>query len=92
MTERQNDTHILLGGNTAKVLLLYITPIAFSLFLQSLYGITDLWIVARYCQSESILAVSSAAQVTSFFTMAITGMTAGAAVLMAGSGESGRAD
>lgn len=84
MKEGQTEQHILLTGNPVKVLLRYIMPIAFSLFLQSMYGITDLWIVTRYCGAESVLAVSSAAQVTSFFSMFITGMTAGAAVMMAG--------
>lgn len=64
-------------------LLRYISQLAFSLLLQAVYGMTDLWVVGRFCGTASISAVSSGTLVTSFLTAMITGLTTGATILLA---------
>lgn len=76
---KEND---LTSGNVLKTLLLFAVPFLIANILQSLYGAVDLFVVGKYCQSESVAAVSTGTQVTQIITSLITGLTLGSTILI----------
>lgn len=65
-----------------KTLLLFAVPFLIANVLQSLYGAVDLFVVGRYCNAESVAAVSTGTQVTQIVTSLITGLTLGSTILI----------
>lgn len=76
---KEND---LTSGNVLKTLLLFAVPFLIANILQSLYGAVDLFVIGKYCQSESVAAVSTGTQVTQIITSLITGLTLGSTILI----------
>ncbi len=76
---KQND---LTTGNVLKTLLLFAVPFLIANVLQSLYGAVDLFVVGKYCSTESVAAVSTGTQVTQIITSLITGLTLGSTILI----------
>lgn len=70
-------------GNIWKVLIRFSVPFLLANLLQALYGAVDLMVIGKYCQPESIAAVSTGTQVTQIITSAISGLTLGGTVLVA---------
>lgn len=77
-----NDKNNLTEGSIVKVLISFAFPFLIANILQSLYGAVDLFVVGRYCLTESVAAVSTGTQVTQIVTSLITGLTLGSTVLI----------
>lgn len=69
-------------GSVRKTLLLFAVPFLIANILQSLYGAVDLFVVGKYCNAESVAAVSTGTQVTQIVTSLITGLTLGSTILI----------
>ncbi len=78
-TMKKND---LTEGNILKTLLLFAVPFLIANILQSLYGAVDLFVVGKYCDAESVAAISTGTQVTQIITSLITGLTLGSTILI----------
>lgn len=68
-------------GNGLNVLIRYAVPYLLSSFLQTLYGIADLYIVGQYHGAASISAVSIGSQFMHLVTVVIIGLAMGTTVL-----------
>ncbi len=69
-------------------------PYLLSYFLQTLYGLADLYIIGRFDGVESTTAVSTGSQVMHMITVMIVGLSMGATILIGqavGAGEKKRA-
>lgn len=55
-------------------------PFLLSYFLQTLYGMADLFFIGRFCEKESTTAVSIGSQVMHMLTVIIVGLSVGATV------------
>ena len=83
---RQNLT----TGSVWKTVLRFSLPFLLSYFLQTLYGMADLFIIGRFCGVASSTAVSIGSQVMHMLTVMIVGLAMGAVVTIAqavGSGD-----
>lgn len=67
-------------GNVLKVLIRYALPYLLSSFLQTFYGMADLYIVGQYNGAASISAVSIGSQFMHFVTVVIIGLAMGTTV------------
>ena len=77
-------------GSIFKNLILFSLPYLLSCFLQSFYGLADLFITGQFNGADSISAVSIGSQVTHMLTFVITGLSMGNTVTLAraiGSGD-----
>lgn len=70
-------------GSTAKNLISFSLPFLLSYFLQTLYGLADLFIIGQFNGAEVITAVSVGSQVMHMFTVMIVGLANGATVMIA---------
>ena len=80
----------LTDGSVLKTLLFFSLPYLLSYFLQTLYGMADLFIIGQYNGVESITAVSVGSQVMHMITVMIVGLAMGATVMIGryvGSGD-----
>ena len=88
--ERTNLTE----GSVLRTLLSFSLPYLLAYFLQTLYGLADLFIIGRFCGTESITAVSIGSQVMHMITVILVGIAMGATVTIAhaiGAGDRRRA-
>lgn len=69
-------------GNIVKMLLVFAIPFLVANILQSLYGAVDLFVVGKYCDAESVAAVSTGTQVMQIITSLITGLTLGSTIII----------
>lgn len=69
-------------GNILKTLLTFAVPFLIANILQSLYGAVDLFVVGKFCDANSVAAVSTGTQVTQIVTSLVTGLTLGSTVLI----------
>ena len=67
-------------GSVLKNLIYFCIPYLFSYFLQTLYGMADLFIVGQFCGVESTTAVSIGSQVMHMITVIIVGLAMGTTV------------
>lgn len=67
-------------GGIFKNLVLFSLPFLLSYFLQTLYGLADLFIVGQFCGVENITAVSLGSQVMHMLTVMIVGLSMGSSV------------
>ena len=67
-------------GNVLKVLIWYTIPYLLSSFLQTFYGMADLYIVGQYNGAASISAVSIGSQFLRLVTVIIIGLSMGTTV------------
>lgn len=77
-------------GSVLKAILYFSVPYLFSYFLQTLYGMADLFIIGQFNGVESTTAVSAGSQVMHMLTVMIVGLAMGSAVIIgraAGAGE-----
>lgn len=70
----------LTNGSVLKNLIKFAVPYLISCFLQTFYGLSDLFITGRFNGTEVITAVSVGSQVTHFLTVIIVGLAMGTTV------------
>lgn len=70
-------------GSIFKNILIFSLPFLLSFFLQTLYGLADLYIIGQFCSTEATTAVSIGSQVMHLFTVVIVGLAMGSTVLIA---------
>ena len=81
-------------GSTLKNLINFSLPYLLSCFLQTFYGLCDLFIAGQYNGSETITAISTGSQIMHMVTVIIVGLAMGSTVLISqfvGAGEKERA-
>lgn len=69
-------------GSVFKNIIYFSLPFLLSYFMQTLYGLADLFIIGQYCGVESITAVSIGSQVMHMVTVMIVGLAMGSTVLI----------
>lgn len=69
-------------GSVLKTMLLFSLPYLLSTFLQTLYGLADLFIVGQFNGADVISAVSIGSQVMHFVTVVIVGLAMGSTVMI----------
>ncbi len=69
-------------GNLLKVLARFSVPFLVSSFLQTFYGLADLFITGRFNGADVITAVSVGSQLTHMLTVIIVGLTMGSTVFI----------
>ena len=67
-------------GSVWKTVLRFSLPFLMSYFLQTLYGMADLYIIGQFCGVESTTAVSIGSQVMHMLTVMIVGLAMGSVV------------
>ena len=70
----------LTSGSVLKNILFFSLPYMLSFFLQTLYGMADLFIIGQFNATDSITAVSIGSQVMHMITVMIVGLAMGATV------------
>ena len=75
-----NEKNDLTTGSVGKNLLLFALPYLFSCFMQTFYGMADLFVVGVYNGSETTTAVSIGSQVMHMLTVIIVGFAMGTTV------------
>ncbi|MBO5474344.1 MAG: MATE family efflux transporter [Lachnospiraceae bacterium] len=75
-----NERNDLTEGSVRKNLLLFALPYLLSCFMQTFYGMADLFVVGLYNGSETTTAVSIGSQVTHMLTVIIVGFAMGTTV------------
>lgn len=79
-------------GSVSKGIIQFSLPYLLSFFLQTLYGIADLFIVGQFNETASITAVSIGSQFMHFVTVMIVGLAMGTTVNIARAVGEGRKD
>lgn len=69
-------------GNILKNIGLFSVPFLIANFLQTLYGMADLFIIGQFTDAAGITAVAVGSQVMHFVTVILIGLTMGTTVLM----------
>lgn len=69
-------------GNILKNIGLFSVPFLIANFLQTLYGMADLFIIGQFTDAAGITAVAVGSQVMHFVTVILVGLTMGTTVLM----------
>ncbi len=69
-------------GSLVKNIMIFSLPFLLSYFLQTLYGMADLFIAGQFNGSDVISAVSIGSQVMHMFTVMIVGLSMGCSVLV----------
>ncbi|MDE7275466.1 MAG: MATE family efflux transporter, partial [Lachnospiraceae bacterium] len=69
-------------GSVFKTILYFSLPYLLSYFLQTLYGMADLFIIGQYNGVESTTAVSIGSQVMHMLTVMIVGLAMGSTVMI----------
>ena len=70
------------GGNVLKNIIVFSLPFLLSNFLQTLYGLADLFITGQYNSKDIITAVAVGSQIMHMVTVVITGFAMGSVVLI----------
>ena len=69
-------------GSVFKTILYFALPYLFSYFLQTLYGMADLFIIGQFNGTESTTAVANGSQVMHMLTVMIVGLAMGSTVMI----------
>ncbi|MCD8028152.1 MAG: polysaccharide biosynthesis C-terminal domain-containing protein [Erysipelotrichaceae bacterium] len=69
-------------GNVLKTLIYFSLPFLLSYFMQTLYGMADLYIIGQYNGTASTTAVSIGSQIMHMITVMIVGLAMGTTVLI----------
>lgn len=69
-------------GSVFKTIVVFAFPFFISYFLQTLYGLADLFIVGQFEGADAIAAVSVGSQVMHMITVVIVGLSMGATVMI----------
>lgn len=75
-----NENNNLTTGAVGKVMLRFVLPYLLTCFLQTFYGLADLFVVGMFNGPEVTTAVSVGSQVTHMLTVVIVGLAMGATV------------
>ena len=75
-----NNKNDLTTGSVSKTVILFALPYLLSCFMQTFYGMVDLFVVGLYNGSETTTAVSIGSQVTHMLTVIIVGLAMGSTV------------
>lgn len=75
-----NEKNNLSTGKVGKVLIGFVLPYLLSCFMQTFYGMADLFVVGQFYGSEVTTAVSIGSQVTHMLTVIIVGLAMGSTV------------
>ena len=75
-----NEKNKLLTGSIGKTLIFFALPYLLSSFMQTFYGMADLFITGLYNGSATITAVSIGSQVMHMFTVILLGFAMGTTV------------
>ena len=75
-----NEKNNLTTGTVGKVLLRFVLPYLLSCFMQTFYGMADLFVVGQFHGAEVTTAVSVGSQVMHMMTVIIVGLAMGATV------------
>lgn len=75
-------TKSLTEGSISKSLLKFSLPFLLSNLLQLLYGLTDLYLIGKFCTSLEITAVSVGSQIMHFFTIIVISLAMGTTVII----------
>lgn len=78
--ENMSEKNNLTTGKVGKVLVCFVLPYLLSCFMQTFYGMADLFVVGQFYGSEVTTAVSIGSQVTHMLTVMIAGLAMGATV------------
>ena len=70
-------------GSVFKTILYFALPYLFSYFLQTLYGMADLFIIGQFNGTESTTAVANGSQVMHMLTVMVVGLAMGTTVSIA---------
>lgn len=70
------------NGSVIKNMVLYVLPYLFSYFLQTLYGMADLYIIGQFNSTVEITAVSIGSQIMHMVTVMIVGLAMGTTVIV----------
>lgn len=70
-------------GSIASGIVRFALPYMLSYFLQVLYGLTDLFVIGRYCDTDSTTAVANGAQVMYMLNVILISLSMGATVNIA---------
>lgn len=70
----------LTDGNVFKIIITFAMPYFLSYFLQTLYGMADLFIAGQFIGVDGITAVANGSQVLYMLTVVIVGIAMGATV------------
>ena len=65
-------------GGVFKSIVFFSLPYLLSYFLQTLYGVADLFIIGQFTGSDMITAVSNGSQIMHMVTVIIVGLAMGA--------------
>ena len=84
--------HNITSGSVWKALLRFALPYLLSYFLQTLYGMADLFIIGQFNGVESTTAVSIGGQVMHMLTVMIVGLAMGSTVMIGRSVGAKKAD
>ncbi|MDO4976627.1 MAG: MATE family efflux transporter [Eubacteriales bacterium] len=76
----KQKTYDLTTGNIQKTMLRFVLPYLLSCFLQTFYGLADMFVVGLYNGSETSTAVSIGSQATHMMTVMIVGLAMGTTV------------
>lgn len=76
----ENTKNNLTYGNPLKVLITFALPYLLSSFMQTLYGMVDLFVVGLYHDAASTTAVSIGSQVMHMFTVMVIGLAMGSTI------------
>lgn len=74
--------HNLTTGNVFKTIVVFAAPYLLSYFLQTLYGMADLFIIGQYASVDAITAVANGGQVMNIITVVIVGLAMGTTVIV----------
>lgn len=80
-------------GNAFRILIVFSFPFLISYFLQTLYGLADLFIIGQFNGAEVITAVSVGSQLMYMITVVIVGLSMGSTVMISravGAGDKGK--
>ena len=64
----------LTSGSIARGLIMFAIPYLISSFLQTFYGLADLFVIGIFCGAEATTAVSIGSQITHMLTVVIVGL------------------
>lgn len=89
------ETDNLTRGSVGRVLFRFVLPYLLSCFLQTFYGMADLFVVGVFNGSEVTAAVAAGSQVTHMLTVILVGMAMGVTVMIGravGAGDGRKAE
>ena len=69
-------------GKIMPALIAFALPVLLALFLQTMYGAVDLWVVSKYAQPSDVAAVSTGSWIMQLITTFVVGIAMGTTVLL----------